>query len=101
MGKGENTGYQHFSPFPTLFSKGFCFKVVKSLDCVVELRDIVRKGKYIDDQHFLLFLHYTSYFPMTKSIIYDAFESSLTFSQTTNVRLFQTERVCRRQFQNG
>ena len=23
VGKGENAGYQHFSPFPTMFSKGF------------------------------------------------------------------------------
>ena len=24
--KGENVGYQHFSPFPTMFSKGFFFQ---------------------------------------------------------------------------
>ena len=35
-GKGENAGYQHFSPFPTMFSKGFFFRVVKSWDCVVK-----------------------------------------------------------------
>ena len=23
VGKGENNGYQHFSPFPTMFSKAF------------------------------------------------------------------------------
>ena len=36
VGKGENAGYQHFSPLPTMFSKGFFFKVVKSRDTVVE-----------------------------------------------------------------
>ena len=35
VGKGENDGYQHFQLFPTMFSKGFFFKVVKSWDCVV------------------------------------------------------------------
>ena len=41
VGKGENAGYQHFllfpafSPFPTMFSKGFFVRVVKSRDCVV------------------------------------------------------------------
>ena len=28
MGKGENTGYQHFLPFPTVFSKAFFIRVV-------------------------------------------------------------------------
>ena len=28
--KGENAGYQHFSPFPTMFSKDLFFRVVKS-----------------------------------------------------------------------
>ena len=44
VGKGENAGYQHFFPFPTMFSKAFSFRVVKSQDCVVK-----------DYQHFLLF----------------------------------------------
>ena len=30
--KGENA----FSPFPTMFSKGFLYRVVKSWDCVVK-----------------------------------------------------------------
>ena len=33
MEKGENAGYQHFSPFPTMFSKRFFLTVVKSRDC--------------------------------------------------------------------
>ena len=32
VGKGENAGYQHFSPFPTMFSKVFYVKVVKTWD---------------------------------------------------------------------
>ena len=36
VGKGENAGYQHFSPFPTMSSKGFFFKAVKSRDCIVK-----------------------------------------------------------------
>ena len=34
VGKGENAGYQHFSPFPTVFSKAFFFRVIKSWDCM-------------------------------------------------------------------
>ena len=36
VGKGENAGYQYFSPFPRMFSKGFLFRVAKSRDCVVK-----------------------------------------------------------------
>ena len=36
VGKGENAGYQHFPPFPTVFSKIFLLKVVKSRDSVVK-----------------------------------------------------------------
>ena len=35
VGKGENAGYQYFLFFPTVFSKGFFLKVIKSRDCVV------------------------------------------------------------------
>ena len=35
-GKGENAGYQPFSPFLIVFSKAFLFRVVKSRDCVVK-----------------------------------------------------------------
>ena len=34
-----------FSPFPTMFSKAFIFRVVKSLDCVVELNGYFRGKK--------------------------------------------------------
>ena len=36
VGKGENAGYQHFLFFPTVFSKGFITRIVKSRDCAVE-----------------------------------------------------------------
>ena len=38
VGKGENAGYHlpAFSPFPTMFSKGFFPRIVKSWDCVVK-----------------------------------------------------------------
>ena len=37
-GKGENAGagYQHFFPFPKMFSKASFLSVVKSQDCVVK-----------------------------------------------------------------
>ena len=35
--KGENAGYQHFLLFvPTMFSRGFFLRVLKSWDCVVK-----------------------------------------------------------------
>ena len=36
VGKGENAGYQHFLLFPTVFSKAFFFRVVKSRDCLAK-----------------------------------------------------------------
>ena len=34
--KAENAGLPAFSPFPTMFSKGFLLRVVKSQDCGVK-----------------------------------------------------------------
>ena len=43
VGKGENAGYQHFSPFPTMFSKAFYFRIVNARDCVVRAtRNLIR-----------------------------------------------------------
>ena len=36
VGKGENTGYQHFLLFLKCFPKPFLFRVIKSQDCVVK-----------------------------------------------------------------
>ena len=33
VGKGENAGYQHFSP-PMMFLKGFCFMFFETRDCL-------------------------------------------------------------------
>ena len=35
-GKEENAGYQHFFPFPTMFSTGVFLWVVKTRDCLVK-----------------------------------------------------------------
>ena len=37
-GKEENAGYQHFSPFPNMFSKAFFLRLVKTQE---RLNDIV------------------------------------------------------------
>ena len=50
-----------FSPFPTMFSKGFLYRVVKSRDCVVKSRIFTRQSsdlKVSGNQHSLLFSHY-------------------------------------------
>ena len=36
VGKGENAGCLHFFHFPTMFSKAFFIRVVKSQDCLVK-----------------------------------------------------------------
>ena len=36
VGEEENVGYQHFLLFPTMFSKAFFSRGVKSRDCVVK-----------------------------------------------------------------
>ena len=68
-GKMRKCWLPQFSPFPTMFSKAFSFRVVKNRDCVV------------------------------KNSATSAVLITLTRYQTTNFRLFQTERVCRRRFQ--
>ena len=37
VGKGENAGSQAFSPFPTIFSKVFFPRVMKTRDYLVEI----------------------------------------------------------------
>ena len=39
VGKGVNASLPAFSPFPTMFSKFFFIKVVKSRDCVLKAFD--------------------------------------------------------------
>ena len=35
VGKGKKCWFPSFSPFPTMFSEGSLYRVIKSLDCVV------------------------------------------------------------------
>ena len=47
VGKEENAAYQHFFPFPTVFSKAFFFKVVKKSGlCGKELINSFIKYKF-------------------------------------------------------
>ena len=44
MGKGKNAGYQHFSPFTTMSSKGYFLGGVKSCHCVIRyIRSVMSK----------------------------------------------------------
>ena len=38
VGMGENTGYQNFLPFPTMFLRNLLLWVVTSRDCVVRVK---------------------------------------------------------------
>ena len=53
-------------------------------------KNIVGKGENAGNQHFLLF--HNVFYPSQKEFLL------LTLSQTTDFRLFQIKRVCRRQF---
>ena len=55
VGKEENAGYQHFSPFFTMFSKTFIFRVVKSQDYVVKsLRHLLWTINHCQNDNFFL-----------------------------------------------
>ena len=86
--KKEKISLSAFSSFQTMFSKYFFDKVVKSQEFNHPLINILN----------LLCKRFTFDLWKTKSKLLGYF-SSLTLSQTTNFTLFQTERVCRRQFQ--
>ena len=36
VGKGENSGFQHFLHFSAMFSESFFQRVIESLNCVVK-----------------------------------------------------------------
>ena len=44
VGKGEML-VTSISPFPTMFSKAFSFRVIKSMDCVVKLNNFARQSR--------------------------------------------------------
>ena len=70
-GKGENAAHQHVLLFPTIFLKIFSCGYYK---WEVQGKELTHYPQY------RILMHLSHY-------------------QTTNFRLFQTERVCRQQFQ--
>ena len=76
-----------FAPFPMMVSKAFSFRVMKQGG---EKRYYLLNFKSISDfeKMFSSVTQFTKYF----------FQPVLTLYQTTNFRLFHTERVCRQQF---
>ena len=86
--------------FPTMFSKGFFFRVVNSRGCVVESYQTsvihILCLCPMGDKFSLWSESKSSWQTMeqARSIYF-----SSTLSQMINFRLFQTERVCRWQFQ--
>ena len=54
-GKGKNTGLPAFSPFPTMLSKGFLPRVIKSWDCVVKSELFIVNNKIFRLIQFNLF----------------------------------------------
>ena len=77
MGKGENAGNQHFLLFPQ------CFSTLSKTNFNFSATSIFSSANAFN-------LVWPKILPFGKE---------LTHYQTTNFRLFQTERVCRRQFQ--
>ena len=54
VGKKENAGYQHLLRLPTVFSKAFFFRIIKSRDCVVKLTSSYATSNLITE-HFFFF----------------------------------------------
>ena len=77
-----------FSPFMTMFSEEFCLWALKILDRLIKSGG--KKG---------VSLNWIECWFSNKKIDDCMKKLGLTLYQTTNFRLFQTERVCRRQFQ--
>ena len=83
--KGENTGYQHFLHFPqsNFLIKQYFLRVVKTWLHVEEGLSLSQTSPGFDVSAVP-----TSNFSFSHSVLYQ-----LTHNQTTNFRLFQTERV--------
>ena len=120
VGKGENAGHRHFL-WPTMFSKGFFFKVVKSRNCVVKSLKVAlqilrqkfyksTKISFLYSQSLLIFVHKTPEVenrPTTEEIrellrprstpsgikVYFDMSSSLIYILEINRRKFQTYRL--------
>ena len=91
--KGEIAGYEHFLLFSHCFQKPFSLGSVWCTGLfgkVLESRSSLRFAKF-------LFLFCSN--SVERCLIVWMYSCSvLTHSQMTNFRLFQTERLCRRQF---
>ena len=61
VGKREYAGYQHFFPFPAMFSKGLLLRVVKIRDCVIKSLVPLKKNS-VYHNNFLLFLFVLGYY---------------------------------------
>ena len=102
VGKGENAGYQHFLLSPQSFQKAFSSRSLKlQIDGslfplpIAKFYKSLTLSKLTIFSKFVFLLHRLStHNPLRQEQSVDF----LTLSQTTNFRLFQTERVCRRQF---
>ena len=92
VGKGEIACYEQFLLFPQCFQKA-CFPGASKGVIVREwVNSRLGEGQILFHYFLVLFFCSELLFPLN-------FFQSLTHYQTTNSRLFQTERVCRRQFQ--
>ena len=80
--KGENAGYQHFSPFPTIFSKGVFSGLLKVVIVCQMLmlrgrrpsKDVVGNGDNAAKQHYL---HASPAITSTLHIYANAFNSGM------------------------
>ena len=73
-------------------------------ESLLKLKIHCRTGNNIGNQHFLPFLECVPLFQIEKKIhlvyiLTNCRQMPSTLSQTTNFRIFQTERICRRQSQ--
>ena len=58
-GKEENDGYWHFFPFPTMFSRGFFFRVVGNV--WLRVKNTAAKGETAFNMQFLIFIQFCMY----------------------------------------
>ena len=48
MGKGDNTGFQQFSPFPVMYFEGFFLRFAKPHSSVGSMQDLRTGGRWFD-----------------------------------------------------
>ena len=94
MEKGSIAHFEQFHFFPQCFPKAVFLSINGEMVNTLKTKtsgNIVEKGKIAQNEQFHLF-------PQC-FLMQSVSSNPLTHYQTTNFRLFQTERVCRRQFQ--